>query len=459
MRPDQRKDSVDLGTNSKSRKHLGPSFDYSACFARLNYWHLQAVAREVLQEKSITCCCRSLIKNISNVSVIESSKKSYSLSGVMRCGSVWKCPICATKVTEKRRKDLTKGMEFILGKGAYSMMLTLTAPHYVNNSCDEVTTKISEALRIFYNREVWKGSKKKNGGFEKELGIIGRIRALEVTFTQKGWHPHFHTILLSDKELPPDKYESTTRAILTHWQSCCVAAGLPKPNEHGVQLCNGSKVAKYISKWGISESSFTEIHKNLAGNDNNSWGIEAEMVKGFMKKGTNVAHIAGVKSYSPFGILQKIADINRDIDKLIKTGNFEEASTLKNQSSIWANRFREYVKCFKGRRQLIYSKGLRLKMDLDSNEKSDEELVYEKEDGSRVFATIPIITWKAILSQEMRGQLLEACRQGMDYLEAWIQNILEADKLGNNKKEKNTAFRMLQQKKTIHAGFEPLNKN
>lgn len=435
-----------LGNNSISCKHNDINYEISFDLARLNHWHLQAVAREILQEKSITCCCRSLIKDITKVSIIETHNKTYSLSGVMRCGSVWKCPVCAYKVTEKRRKDLKKGMKNILENGAYSMMLTLTVPHYVSNSCEEVTTKISEALRKFFNRKGWKGSKKKKNGFAQKFGIIGRIRALEVTYTPRGWHPHFHILLLSDKELPYDKYESTTRAILKYWQTCCVAVGLQKPNKYGVQLSNSSKVDRYIAKWGIPEIAFTDIQNKLAEKKTDSLGIEEEMVKGFMKKGTDSSHVPGILSYTPFGILQKISDIDSEVQKLCRSSTIEEKNEKKLESYIWSCRFREYVKTFKGRRQLVYSEGLRSKMGLDLKEKTDSELAYEKEDGSRIFATIPLATWKTILSQEKRVELLEACRQGNDYLETWILNMLESSKLGSNKSEKNEAFRKLRGK-------------
>ena len=59
------------------------------------------------------------------------------------------------------------------------------------------------------------------------MGKIGHIKALEVTHGRNGWHPHYHILIFTHQELPPD-YD--TSPLLELWQNSCRLAKLPIPN-------------------------------------------------------------------------------------------------------------------------------------------------------------------------------------------------------------------------------------
>jgi hypothetical protein len=72
--------------------------------------------------------------------------------------------------------------------------------------------------------------------------------------------------------------------------------------------------------------------------------------------------------------------------------------------------FREFAGVFKGRRQLIWSPGLKALVGLV--DKSDEELAEEVKEDAVVLALLTPAQWFAVRFYEQRGELLEVARAG-----------------------------------------------
>ena len=305
--------------------------------------------------------------SIKSVEIYKSkTANKFSFGGLMKCGSVWTCPVCASDITEVRRLELKQVVGSWKSVSAHDvLMLTLTVPHYAKNSLGDVLSGITDAFRRFTNR---KGFKQ----FSKEVGLEGRIRTLEVTYGENGWHPHFHILLFVDKKVASQNISSFKNILLAQWQSACVASGLPCPNEHGLDLVNGMQAAAYVSKWGLEE----------------------EMTKGHLKQGKKDGHV------SPFGLL----DLYGAGDK--KAGE----------------KFKEFAECFKGKRQLVWSDGLKKKLGL-TEEKTDQEIVDEVESSSEIFALVPVRTWNKIIEKEKFCEMLAVCEKGKEALDLWLQRI------------------------------------
>jgi hypothetical protein len=88
--------------------------------------------------------------------------------------------------------------------------------------------------------------------------------------------------------------------------------------------------------------------------------------------------------------------------------------------------FREYAKEFSGRRQLDWSSGLRLKLDLGSVE-SDVDVAGELPQESIYFANLPSSVWRIILQKELRGEVLAVCKNGKQALIDYINDISGID--------------------------------
>ena len=112
------------------------------------------------------------------------------------------------------------------------------------------------------------------------------------------------------------------------------------------------------------------------------WGLEDEMTKGHTKK-------AKAGGETPFDLLRAyLAD-----------GQDAQAAAL----------FREFAECFRGKRQLSWSNGLKARFYVD--EKSDEQLSEELEDNAVLLGQITVNQWRDVLKVDGRGTVLEIAAQ------------------------------------------------
>ena len=293
-------------------------------------------------------------------------RSTISFGGLMSCGSVWECPVCASKITEARRKELKQAVKLWEEKGNSVLLQTLTIPHYKRETCQEVTDGLTDATRRFYNRRSFKQ-------IAQNMGLEGRIKTLETTYGENGWHSHTHTLFFIQGKITEREIENFKKALLSQWQAACFSAGLPVPNEHGLDLVAGNKAAAYVSKWGLEE----------------------EMTKGHLKEGKKDGHV------SPFGLLDLYAEGDETAGEL----------------------FKEYCTTFKGKRQLAWTKGLREKIGLQK-EKTEAEILSEPEEKSELFISIPIYTWNKIIRSNRLLEFIGVCERGTkEDAKGWLDDL------------------------------------
>ena len=128
------------------------------------------------------------------MTVNEHASGNLSYGHVVKCGSVWICPVCSAKIVSGRRQELSDFIDRVYAAGPDYVvsMLTLTIPHQRTDDLSSLLDKMCKAKRTFQNRKVWKR-------ISAEIGLAGEIRALEVTHGANGWHPHFHCLLIHKK--------------------------------------------------------------------------------------------------------------------------------------------------------------------------------------------------------------------------------------------------------------------
>lgn len=334
-------------------------------------WALQSCARKLLPQERVCSCCRVPKEKAAGVDIHHSTKfDSYHFGNLITCGSVWLCPVCAAKITERRRRELNQIIDQAIFRLNAVAMLTLTVPHQYGDSCQVVTDKLLKAKELMQHRKTWKK-------LMMLYRCFGDIRAFEVTHGINGWHPHFHILLFFDFEKLSLRDRVHIRAvILDCWQKACLSVGLPLPNRHGVtlQTCNKA-VAGYIQKFGI----------------------DYEMTRGHLKQGRKGGR-------TPFALL----------------------SDYLAGDQLAGSLFREYASVFKGKKQLVFSRGLRKMFGLE-DEKTDAELAELQENDATLFATIPFAVWRVVLRSDQRGQLLQICKKGYDAFQDFICNLMMAD--------------------------------
>jgi hypothetical protein len=343
---------------------------YCPVTTRLERFVLQSAAKKALRGSKVTRInnCLAVRHKGSEIKVHRSKNHlTCCYSGLQTCASVWVDPICAAKISERRRLELQNAIEQHLAQGGAVFMLTLTNPHYLCDKLSDVLEAQAKALKYFNNGKMVTR-------FNQSIGYIGSIRALEVTHGRKrtvnnGWHPHYHILIFVESVLDLGPLRL---AFYLRWLKACEKAKMPAlPDyEHGVRLEDGSKAAAYASKWGL----------------------ESEMTKGHIKTAKN--------GETPFDLLRAYA---YDDDK--------QAAAL----------FREFGETFKGKRQLHWSSGLKSRFDLD--ETTDEELAAEQDDDAAILGTIEIEDWQLILKADVRGEILELARHGWEPVERFLSEL------------------------------------
>jgi hypothetical protein len=319
-------------------------------FQRSNDFLLQDQSAKLLPKERVCNCLKKRIDKTKQreVKYNENRKKAH-YANVQRCGSIWSCPVCAKQITEKRREELKKGLETWknVHRGSV-MLLTLTFSHSQSESLKSLLERQRKAYKIFLETTTVKE-------IFKHFGVKYKIRSLEATYGQNGWHPHFHVLLLGYFKIEDLMFRDLLAEL---WIKSCVRAGLNAPSmTHGLDLRDGTYADQYVSKWGI----------------------ESELTKGHVKKGRN-------GGYTPFDLLQ--------------FSMYNESVFEKDCGKL----FQEFAIAMKGSRQLVWSRGLKALLELD--EKTDEELAEETEKDAITLRTIDDFIFSLICYYQKRWDFL-----------------------------------------------------
>lgn len=328
---------------------------------------LKSVVNRLLPTSRTSKCMRWRVPK-APLQVLKSKDHGKAFyAGLQVCASVWGCPVCAAKISERRRAELVTALALAKARGWDVFMLTLTVPHGMGDDLAALLEQIHAA---------WRKTTTSRAGqkLRKLLGIRGTIRALEVTHGQNGFHPHLHVLLFLDQDFSP---RSVHQAFSPLWQQACLKVGLPCPSdEHGCRVDDGSHAAAYASKWGL----------------------ESELTKSHTKKGRN-------GSRTPWDFLRAVLD---------KSEGWQQSAHL----------FRTYADAFKGKRQLYWSNGLRELLAMGT-ESTDEEVAAAQEDRAAMLAELTDDQWRAILRTKSETIVLDMAEEHPEALPVLLASILE----------------------------------
>jgi hypothetical protein len=383
-----------LGINAKSRAirtnkglagGFGPETRMNTRIARFS---LQSVARSILPISRTAKCLRLRAYN-SDVQVWKHHEHgTTAFCGLQTCGSVWACPVCSAKVSERRRVELQAAMAShragvgIVGGGAGAvLLLTLTTPHQKTDKLADLLAMQTNAVHRFWSDRSVKA-------VQAEMGTIGHVKATEVTHGRRspqnnGWHPHYHCLVFCGSGVDLVRFDDAQMKdwavrLYLRWAACCVRSGLGEPSfAHGLKLDDGTKAGNYASKWGL----------------------EDEMTKGHTKKAQH--------GETPFDFLRAyLADKND-----------RQAAAL----------FQEFADVFKGKRQLSWSRGLKARFAIE--EASDEELSTRVEEEAVLLGLLTVDQWRDVLKVDARATVLEiAARLGWPEVQRYLWFIEGAHK-------------------------------
>lgn len=340
---------------------------------RSQRWMLQAAARELMGKELVAKCYRALVPGKLLVDVCYSPRVERAhYKHLQICASVWMCPICSAKITERRRVELSQVI------AAHSdldyVLVTFTLQHDNGHSLRETLAVMLDGYRELKAGKRWKE-------FVKMYQVLGSIRALEVTFGENGWHPHLHVLFVFPKGV---RKTGIRHFLKSRWMALLDRRSRIAGYRHGVDFRTADDdVADYVSKFG-DDSVVLERR----------WKTEHELVKGPSK----------VSRHGGRTPLQLLLD-------------FVEGD--ERAGELW----QEYARCFKGKRQLVWSRGFRKLLGLDV-EQSDEEIAKEVDEESFLLASLSFKQWKIVCANDARGEVLEiASRNDVDALNEFLKKI------------------------------------
>lgn len=324
--------------------------------ARSRRFRLRRIAGAILGEEHRTTACGSKpCAKLVTVQKMGDRKAGYT--GIYTCGSIWCCPVCASKISAKRSGEVAELVKAHAKAGQASFMATLTVRHGLGDNCEALRKTISKA----WHNLMRSGSMRL---IRDRYNIVGYVRALEITHGKHGWHPHLHVLFLA-QDMSVESQTACGDAIFKRWQH-----GLKKLE---IEACrkgydfqratNPDAAAEYVAKWGAG----------------------TEIAKGSEK--------LGKAGRSPWQLLDDY-----------------------NSGDEWAGKlYGEYAAAFKGARHLTYAQKIRelygLRQEAEDEQLALDDDLPEYEDGGVVYR-IDLGLWGRIVKARISAQVLTAADDG-----------------------------------------------
>lgn len=312
---------------------------------RAGLFFRQRVAASILTKQRVAHCHWSMA-DLSTQVAVKRRAGFARFEGLQTCGSVWHCPFCSARISDVRRVELNKALIRARALGLPVVMITLTARHQSGDDLPALLEALKKAKNHWHDSRTYKRHKPT---------IAGCITATELTHGANGWHPHFHILVFLRGTLDLGAFRDDLAA---QWVASLEARGL-SGNDRAFELQDASAAGQYVAKWGAAE----------------------EMTLSAKKGGED----AKSKGRHPFDFLRTAAVNPRD-----------------------RALFFTYAIAFKGRRQLVWSKGLRDLLAVP--ETTDEQAAViepdEAEDEFIVAMTKPEWTFAR---RKGRDPILRAC--------------------------------------------------
>jgi hypothetical protein len=327
-----------------------------ALTARARRWALLEKASELLPEERLAGCKRRRINADKPVSVMHSPEYHAAYYGNLQsCGSVWTCPICAPKVSERRRLELDEAVNRWWADGHAVMLLTFTLQHTQAESCAAVLAAARKAHHRWW-------ADREGRRLAESVGYVGKVVGLECTHGGHGWHVHLHVLVFVDREPGPGEFAAFEAAAAAHWVHVLDRIGRYGSKYHALKCDIGEKrVADYVAKFG------------------SEWTLAHELAKAHVKQSSK-------RGATPLELLARA------------WAGDELAGRL------WV----EYAQAFKGKRQLVWSQGLRKLLGI-GEEKSDSELATERQVATdTMLAGLYKPQWRAVLGSGIWAEVLDA---------------------------------------------------
>jgi len=190
-----------------------------------------------------------------------------SRCGVLSCGSVWACPVCASRIYQGRAEELKGAMQRWAG---VTMLLTATVRHAMGDDLKALRVALSKAWR-----SLWAG--KAGMRRRRQWGLKHTVRGLEVMHGEHGWHPHLHVLAFCERE-PSEQLVTELREA---WGKAVERIVGPKHTptfERGLDV-RPTRAAEYLAKLGLEVTSIEAKQGRVKGS-RSPWQIAQDAGRG-----------------------------------------------------------------------------------------------------------------------------------------------------------------------------------
>ena len=312
--------------------------------SRVERYRLQATARHILPKERIRVCLRCPAPLNSPHLKYSPARKAAYLGGLMVCASPWSCPVCAARISERRRGEVAQAIEWAKSAGYQVVLSTFTLRHGAKDSLEASLAALTGAYRRMHRRRDF-------SALRASYGLSHSIKGLEATYgSDNGWHPHLHVLQFVTPGLDVTAYSA---ALAAAWLPSVASEGFSATAQRGVDV---------KATWGHVERYVTKLGR--------TWGAADELTKANSKRGR-----AG--SLSPMDLLRSVADTD---------------------DQAHAALFREFALAMKRKHQLQWTRGLKAAVGIE--DRTDEDLAYNWLDDDQlayVLARLDRADWAAVL--------------------------------------------------------------
>lgn len=343
----------------------GPEPDYRAdrWAARGVLWHESGLQR-------VRSCGRWSIRPDGHVQV-RANGSAVGFAGLATCGSVWADPVCNAKIQAVRRLEVETAITVVLGQGGGAAFGAYTLQHGPRSPLDPLWRSLSACWEAVTRDKTVRR-------LRAALGLVGTIRAAEVTHGRNGWHPHLHPVHLFARPVSGGEVAALHAVQERAWIAAAGRLGLSAPSGraqhlHAVHGAAGGSLGDYFVK-----STYARPASSVA------WEATSTQTKSRTRAGD---------SSTPWDLLRAVYD-DGDADALDLWHAWEVGS--------------------KGKRALTWSRGLRSAVGLDGE--ASDDAIATAEVGSVEDTGFTVTDWSPVrAAPELGGQLLTVIDGGRNW--------------------------------------------
>jgi Replication protein len=296
---------------------------------RRERYRLRYKLRRITNLKRVRACGHTPVGNpragpTLRLSVLNGERVA-GMTGLAHCGSVWACPACSAKIATRRAEELADVMRHALEQGCSASMVTLTMRHHEGQSLKDCWNALGKAWARVTSGKQWVSD-------QAAYGLVGWVKAVEVTHGKNGWHVHIHVLMIWRDKIGQAGAERVGQRMWNRWSRALQRYGFDSLRDSGgldvrmatLQPGNGSGLHEY----------FVKLSHEITGG-------QAKLAKGGGR--------------TPFQILS------------------DAVEGLADDLDLWW----QWERASLGRRQIAWSKGLREWAKL-MPEQTDEEIAQEE---------------------------------------------------------------------------------